>query len=77
MSQKKYYKSYYEKNKEKILNYSSIYNQNKYKNMTEDEKKAYIEKVKNNIKKKRIENRNILLEQGIIKKKGRPKKYNL
>lgn len=77
MSQKNYYKSYYEKNKEKILNYSSIYNQNKYKNMTEDEKKAYIEKVKNNIKKKRIENRNILLEQGIIKKKGRPKKYNL
>jgi hypothetical protein len=72
-----YFKNYYEINKEKILSYGATYNQNKYNNMTEDEKRAYIERAKLNVKKRRERIKNSNIENGIIIKKGRPKKYNL
>ena len=46
-------------------------------NMSDDEKKAYIERAKLNVKKRRERIKNSLIENNVIIKKGRPKKHNL
>jgi len=45
--------------------------------MTEDEKRVYIERAKLNVKKRRERIKNINIENAIIIKKGRSKKYNI